>query len=86
VTVISRDELVGRFAAVSHETWMRQKHRDHGVPVERILSDMTDHDVERAEDAVAELERLGPIHRQVMRRLRPVLSHLRDLSRQRDER
>jgi hypothetical protein len=38
---------------------MRQKHRDQGVPLERIPSDVTDHDVERAQDAVAELERLG---------------------------
>jgi hypothetical protein len=59
VTVISRDELVRRLAVVSHETWMRQKHRDQGVRLERIPSDVTDHDIERAEDAVAELERLG---------------------------
>jgi hypothetical protein len=57
--LISRDDLVRRLAAVSHETWMRQKHRDQGVALEEISSDVTDHDVERAEDAVAELERLG---------------------------
>jgi hypothetical protein len=48
---------------------MRQKHRDQGVALERIPSDVTDHDVERAEDAVAELERLGlyppPRHEEV---------------------
>ena len=59
VAVISRDELVRRLAAVSHKTWMRQKHRDQGVPLEEIPTAVTDHDLERAEDAVAELERLG---------------------------
>ena len=38
---------------------MRQKHRDQGVPLEEIPTAVTDHDLERAEDAVAELERLG---------------------------
>jgi hypothetical protein len=38
---------------------MRQKHRDQHVALEAIPLDVTDHDVERAEDAVAELERLG---------------------------
>lgn len=56
---ISREELVRRLAAVSHETWMRQKHRDQGVPVDEIPTDVTDHDLERADDAVAELERIG---------------------------
>jgi hypothetical protein len=59
VAVLSRDELVRRLAAVSHKTWMRQKHRDQGVPLEEIPTAVTDHDLERAEDAVAELERLG---------------------------
>jgi hypothetical protein len=57
--LISRDELVRRLAEVSHKTWMRQKHRDQHVALEAIPLDVTDHDVERAEDAVAELERLG---------------------------
>jgi len=59
VALISRDELVRRLAAVSHETWMRQKHRDQGLALEEIPSDVTNHDVEPAEDTVAELERLG---------------------------
>ena len=57
--MIPRDELVRRLAEVSHETWMRQKHRDQGVPLDEIPSAITDHDLERAEDTVAELERLG---------------------------
>lgn len=57
--MIVRDELVRRLAAVSHETWMRQKHRDQGVPLDEIPSDVTDHDLERAEDTVTELEGLG---------------------------
>jgi len=59
VALISRHELVRRLAAVSHKTWMRQKHRDNGVAHEDIPSAVTDYDLERAEDAVAELERLG---------------------------
>jgi hypothetical protein len=59
VALISRDELVRRLAEVSHETWMRQKHRDQHVALETIPTTVADHDVERAEDAVAELERLG---------------------------
>jgi hypothetical protein len=38
---------------------MRQKHRDQGVPLDEIPSAVTEHDLERAEDAVAELESLG---------------------------
>jgi hypothetical protein len=38
---------------------MRQKNRDQGVALEELPSDVTDHDLERAEDAVVELERLG---------------------------
>jgi hypothetical protein len=38
---------------------MRQKHRDQALALEEIPSDVTNHDVERAEDTVAELERLG---------------------------
>ena len=56
---ISRDELVRRLAEVSHLSYVRQKSRDHGVPLEELTLDVTDHDRERAEDAVAELERLG---------------------------
>jgi hypothetical protein len=59
LTMIPRDELIRRLAAVSHETWMRQKHRDQGVPLDEIPSAVTEHDLERAEDAVAELESLG---------------------------
>jgi hypothetical protein len=56
---ITRDELVELLAAVSHRTWMRQKNRDQGVPLDKLGVEVTDHDRERAEDAVAELERLG---------------------------
>ena len=57
--MISRDELIERLAEVSHGTWMRQKHRDQGVPVEELATAVSEHDRERAEDTVAELERLG---------------------------
>ena len=56
---MSRDELVRRLAEVSHLTYVRQKNRDHGVPLSELSLEVTDHDRERAEDTVAELERLG---------------------------
>jgi hypothetical protein len=56
---ISRPELVARLAEVSHLTYVRQKNRDHGVPLQELSLEVTDHDRERAEDTVAELERLG---------------------------
>jgi hypothetical protein len=56
---ISREELVRRLAEVSHLTYIRQKNRDHGVPLDELTLDVTDHDRERAEDTVTELERLG---------------------------
>jgi hypothetical protein len=60
---ISRDELVRRLAEVSHLTYVRQKNRDHGVPLSELSLEVTDHDRERAEDTVAELERLGVYRR-----------------------
>jgi hypothetical protein len=56
---INRDELVRRLAEVCHLTYVRQKNRDQGVPLNELTLDVTDHDRERAEDIVAELERLG---------------------------
>ena len=56
---LTRAELVERLAEVSHRTWMRQKARDQGVPLEELGTEVTDHDRERAEEAVRELERLG---------------------------
>jgi hypothetical protein len=56
---ISRDDLVRRLAEVSHLTYVRQKSRDQGVPLAELTLEVTDHDLERAEDIVAELERLG---------------------------
>jgi hypothetical protein len=57
--MIARDDLVRHLAAVSHRTWKRQKHRDQGVPLEELPDAVTDHDLERAEDIVRELEALG---------------------------
>jgi hypothetical protein len=55
----TRAELVERLAEVSHATWMRQKSRDQGAPSDELDPAVTAHDRERAEDTVAELERLG---------------------------
>lgn len=38
---------------------MRQKSRDHGVPLALLSQEVTEHDIERARDVVDELERLG---------------------------
>jgi hypothetical protein len=56
---LTREELVERLAAVSHRMWMRQKERDQGADPATLIPDVTDHDFERAEDTVQELERLG---------------------------
>jgi hypothetical protein len=56
---MTRDELIRRLAEVSHRTWMRQKAEDEGVEPETLPSEVTRHDLERAQDTVAELERLG---------------------------
>jgi hypothetical protein len=56
---INRDQLIQRLAEVSHLTYLRQKNRDQGVPLGELTLEVTDHDRERAEDIVAELERLG---------------------------
>jgi hypothetical protein len=56
---VSREELVERLAEVSHETWMRQKAEELGRPIDSLPVKVTEHDRERAEDTVQELERLG---------------------------
>jgi len=56
---VTRQELLEALARVSHETWRRQAHRDKSIPWEALPADVTDHDRERAEDTLRELERLG---------------------------
>jgi len=56
---MTRSELVHRLACVSHETWMRQKSRDQGVPYESLDPQAAEHDLERAEDIVKELEKMS---------------------------
>jgi hypothetical protein len=56
---LTREELVKRLAEVSHKTWIRQKVRDQGAVEADLSVAVAEHDVERAEDAVQELERLG---------------------------
>jgi hypothetical protein len=52
--------LLAALAQVSHFSWMRQAARDkRGVVYEELDPAPTDHDRERATDALAELERLG---------------------------
>jgi hypothetical protein len=54
-----RSEVVRLLAHASHRTWMRQKERDQGVPADQLDPEVTAHDLERAEDAVAALEARG---------------------------
>jgi hypothetical protein len=54
---LTREELAARLAVVSHETYIRQAERDKGL--RNLDLNVTDHDLERAGDAVRELERLG---------------------------
>jgi hypothetical protein len=56
---VTRDELVRRLAEVSHTTWIRQKVRDQGAVEADLSVEVHEHDLERAEDTVQELERLG---------------------------
>jgi hypothetical protein len=55
---LDRAGLVSRLADVSHRTWMRQKAEELGCRVEDLPAEVTDHDRERAEDTVRELEKL----------------------------
>jgi hypothetical protein len=56
---LTRDELVRRLAEVSHRTWVTQKVRDQGAREDDLSVEVAEHDVERAEDTVQKLERLG---------------------------
>jgi hypothetical protein len=56
---LTRDELVRRLAEVSHKTWNKQKVRDQGALEADLSVEVAEHDLERAEDTVQELERLG---------------------------
>jgi hypothetical protein len=56
---LDRETLVRRLAEVSHATWIRQKVRDQGAVEADLSTAVTEHDLERAEDAVRELEWLG---------------------------
>jgi hypothetical protein len=56
---LTREELVERLARISHDTWMRQKARDTDAVLEDLDAQVAPHDLERAEDTVQELERLG---------------------------
>ena len=55
---VTREQLVDRLAEVSHKTYLRQKARND-PPADPTGQAVTAHDRERAEDTVAELERLG---------------------------
>jgi hypothetical protein len=56
---LTRKELVRCLAEVSHRTWVRQKVRDQGANEAELSTEVHEHDFERAEDTVQELERLG---------------------------
>jgi hypothetical protein len=56
---LTREQLVRRLGEVSHRTYIRQAVRDKGKDESEFPTDATVHDLERAEDTVQELERLG---------------------------
>lgn len=56
---LTRGELVRRLAEVSHKSWIKQKVRDYGAIEADLSREVHEHDLERAEDTVQELERLG---------------------------
>jgi hypothetical protein len=56
---LTPDELVRRLAEVSHRTWIKRRVPDKGAVEADLPVEIAEHDVERAEDAVQELERLG---------------------------
>ncbi len=56
---LDRDTLVRRLAEVSHATWIRQKVRDQATVEADLPVEIADHDLERAEDTVRELEGIG---------------------------
>ena len=55
---ITREELVRCLAEVSHRSWIKQKVRDYGAVELDLSTEVHEHDLERAEDTVQELERL----------------------------
>jgi hypothetical protein len=56
---LTREELVRRLSEVSHRSWIKQKVRDYGAVESELPTEVHEHDLERAEDTVQELERLG---------------------------
>jgi hypothetical protein len=55
---VKREDVVERLAEVSHASYLKQAARGD-PPADRDSPEVTPHDQERAEDIVAELERLG---------------------------
>jgi hypothetical protein len=55
---VSRGVLCDALAESSHQTWMLQAERDKGISRDTMSAEVTDHDRERADEAVAVLERL----------------------------
>jgi hypothetical protein len=58
VVDLTRERLVELLAEISHASYVKQKARGD-PPANPTGTKVTDHDVERAEDVVLELERLG---------------------------
>ena len=61
-TRTAHTDLACLLAEVSHFTWMRQAARDKGLCYTQLDPTPTDHDRERAEETIAELERIGLLH------------------------
>ncbi len=52
-------EVITIIAKSSHDTWMKQAHRDKGVPMESMSPEVAPHDIERATDALEALDAAG---------------------------
>ncbi len=57
---VDRAHIVRVLARASHDSWMRQRARDNGDA--EPSPTVTEHDLERAEDAVRALEQIGVLH------------------------
>jgi len=56
---LTREELGRRLSEVSHRSWIKQKVRDYDAVESDLSTEVHEHDLERAEGTVQELERLG---------------------------
>ncbi|MBI2627575.1 hypothetical protein HYW72_01445 [Candidatus Nomurabacteria bacterium] len=57
---LTKQEILDLIEKASHQTWMRQAHRDKGTNMDKLSQAVSDGDRERAADAWKELEKEKP--------------------------